>query len=325
MAPPPPYARVMEDMVKGREYATQLKALLRESPEASRLVDRILHAISLTIQTAKAAAAAAEEEEEEEASEVQSEVTCTGKRKAAGGAGKRAAACRRRAQPSSVVTKSVRDLEDGHAWRKYGQKEIQNCKHPKAYFRCTHKHDQQCAAQRQVQRRDDDPDAYTVTYIGAHTCRDPATAADDELHAGSRLISFAAANATTASTTTTTGNASNRQAGHKGAVLPAEPPRQLEGGGGGGEREQELELEEVLSSLTPAGSSAATAEAVRTATPGPDQGDVTSGLQLQQQQQQHWFGGGGLSGVAHLGYDDTFDLEDIVFGSITGGMYAAEY
>uniref|UniRef100_A0A804RCU0 Uncharacterized protein n=1 Tax=Zea mays TaxID=4577 RepID=A0A804RCU0_MAIZE len=93
--PPPPYARVMEDMVKGREYATQLKALLRESPEASRLVDRILHAISLTIQTAKAAAAAAEEEEEEEASEVQSEVTCTGKRKAAGGAGKRAAACRR--------------------------------------------------------------------------------------------------------------------------------------------------------------------------------------------------------------------------------------
>lgn len=194
----------------------------------------------------------------------------------------------------------------------------------RAYFRCTHKHDQQCAAQRQVQRRDDDPDAYTVTYIGAHTCRDPATAADDELHAGSRLISFAAANATTASTTTTTGNASNRQAGHKGAVLPAEPPRQLEGGGGGGEREQELELEEVLSSLTPAGSSAATAEAVRTATPGPDQGDVTSGLQLQQQQ-QHWFGGGGLSGVAHLGYDDTFDLEDIVFGSITGGMYAAEY
>jgi hypothetical protein len=95
--PPPPYARVMEDMVKGREYATQLQALLRESPEASRLVDRILHAISLTIQTAKAAAAAAEEEEEEEeASEVQSEVTCTGKRKAAGGAGKRAAACRRR-------------------------------------------------------------------------------------------------------------------------------------------------------------------------------------------------------------------------------------
>lgn len=93
--PPPPYARVMEDMVKGREYATQLQALLRESPEASRLVDRILHAISLTIQTAKAAAAAAEEEEEE-ASEVQSEVTCTGKRKAAGGAGKRAAACRRR-------------------------------------------------------------------------------------------------------------------------------------------------------------------------------------------------------------------------------------
>jgi hypothetical protein len=42
---PPPYARVMEDMVKGREYATQLQALLRESPEAGCLVDRILHGL----------------------------------------------------------------------------------------------------------------------------------------------------------------------------------------------------------------------------------------------------------------------------------------
>jgi len=89
-----PYARVMEDMVKGREYATQLQALLRDSPDAGRLLDRILHAMSRTIDTAKAAAAAAEEE----ASEVQSDVTCTagsGKRKAAGGGDKRAA-CRKR-------------------------------------------------------------------------------------------------------------------------------------------------------------------------------------------------------------------------------------
>lgn len=95
MAAAAPYARVMEDMVKGREYATQLQALLRDSPEAGRLLDRILHAMSRTIDTAKAAAA-----EEEEASEVQSDVTCAGtagssKRKAAGGGDKRAS-CRKR-------------------------------------------------------------------------------------------------------------------------------------------------------------------------------------------------------------------------------------
>jgi hypothetical protein len=92
-----PFAQVMEDMAKGQEYATQLQALLRDSPEAGRLVDRILHAMSRTIDTAKAAAAAAEEE----ASEVQSDVTCAGtaaggKRKAAAGGGDKRAACRKR-------------------------------------------------------------------------------------------------------------------------------------------------------------------------------------------------------------------------------------
>ncbi|CAD6268174.1 unnamed protein product [Miscanthus lutarioriparius] len=299
-----PYARVMEDMVKGREYATQLQALLRDSPDAGRLLDRILHAMSRTIDTAKAAAAAAEEE----ASEVQSDVTCTagsGKRKAAGGGDKRAACRKRGQQGSSVVTKNTKDLEDGHAWRKYGQKEIQNCKYPKAYFRCTHKYDQQCVAQRQVQRRDDDPDTYTVTYIGVHTCRDPATAiahadagvADELRHAGSRLISFAAnASAATTTSTTTTGNTTSQQAGHKDAAKLLAGPLKLEAGG---------EQEEVLSSLTPA------AEAMRNAaatTPGgPDQGDVTSVLQLQ----QHCYGGE-LADMARFSYDDTFDLQDIV-------------
>jgi len=162
----------------------------------------------------------------------------------------------------------------------------------RAYFRCTHKYDQQCSAQRQVQRRDDDPDVYTVTYIGVHTCRDPATAvaplvvhatADELHHAGSRLISFAANASAATTSTTTTGNTTGQQAGHKdAAALLLERPLKLEGGG---------EQEEVLSSLTPA--------------PGPDQGDVTSGLQLLQQQ-QHCYGGDLADMAAHFGYDDTF-------------------
>jgi hypothetical protein len=76
-------------------------------------------------------------------------------------------------------------------------------------------------------------------------------------------------------------------------VLLLAGPLKLEGGSG--------EQEEVLSSLTPAGNAAAT-------TPGPDQGDVTSVLQLQQ---QHCYGGD-LADMARFSYDDTFDLEDIV-------------
>ncbi|KAJ1280158.1 hypothetical protein BS78_04G210200 [Paspalum vaginatum] len=307
-----PYARVVEDMLKGRDYATQLQALLHESPEAGRLVDQILHAISRSIDTAKAAAAAASEE----ASEVQSEVTCAGsggaKRKATGG--DKRGACRRRTQQSSIVTKTVKDLEDGHAWRKYGQKEIQNCKHPKAYFRCTHKYDQQCAAQRQVQRCGEDPEAYRVTYIGVHTCRDPAVAAPlvvhaagvaNDLHAGSRLISFAPnASAATASTTTT-GNTSQEADQKDATLMTGLRPLELEGGG---------DQEEVLSSLTPSGSSAA-AEAMRTATatPGPDQGDVTSGL-------QHCYGTGLFDTPFNSNYDDTFDLDDIVVFGFDQGL-----
>ncbi|CAN6338016.1 unnamed protein product [Urochloa humidicola] len=296
-----PYAQVMEDMRKGQELAARLQGLLADSPDAGRLVDQILHAMSRTIETARAAAVA------EESSEVQSDVTCAGtgggrKRKAAGGGDKRTA-CRRRAHNSSTVTVTIKDIEDGHAWRKYGQKEIQNSKHPKAYFRCTHKYDQQCAAQRQVQRCDEDPDAFRVTYIGVHTCRDPAAMEPvvlhaagidaDELHAGSRLISFAPNNASAATASTTT---SSQQGDHKdAALLGGLRPLKLEAGGG--------EQEEVLSSLTPAGSSAAV-EAARNAaaTPGLDQGDVTSGL-------QHYYYGGGFADMA--AFDDTFDLDDL--------------
>ncbi|CAI9771405.1 unnamed protein product [Fraxinus pennsylvanica] len=46
--------------------------------------------------------------------------------------------------------------EDGFTWRKYGQKEILGCKHPRSYYRCTHQKLYQCPAKKQVQRLDDD-------------------------------------------------------------------------------------------------------------------------------------------------------------------------
>ncbi|CAL4939253.1 unnamed protein product [Urochloa decumbens] len=72
-------------------------------------------------------------------------------------------------------TKITSTLEDGHIWRKYGQKEIQNSRQPRSYYRCTHKSDQGCNAKRQVQVCEADTSKYVVTYYGVHTCRDPST------------------------------------------------------------------------------------------------------------------------------------------------------
>ncbi|KAJ8900512.1 hypothetical protein K2173_025289 [Erythroxylum novogranatense] len=74
-------------------------------------------------------------------------------------------------------------LEDGHSWRKYGQKDILGSRYPRhimvsdlecyncrAYYRCTHRHTQGCLANKQVQRSDEDPNVFEVNYKGRHTC-----------------------------------------------------------------------------------------------------------------------------------------------------------
>jgi hypothetical protein len=160
-----------------------------------------------------------------------------------------------------------------------------------------------------VQLCDDAPGTYKVIYIGVHTCRDLAAAVTaplvlhqaGALPAGSRLISFspnATSTPTTSTTTTGTGNANQRQADHQeGASLLMRPgyaglpPLKVEDGG--------VDQEEVLSSLTPAGSGR---NPVAT-TPGPDQGDVTSDL--------HFFRDG-IDDIFTAMDDGTFDLEDIV-------------
>lgn len=61
-------------------------------------------------------------------------------------------------------------LEDGYSWRKYGQKDILGASHPRGYYRCTHRNAQGCLATKQVQRSDEDPSVFEVTYRGRHTC-----------------------------------------------------------------------------------------------------------------------------------------------------------
>ncbi|KAL8499719.1 hypothetical protein ACS0TY_019622 [Phlomoides rotata] len=68
-------------------------------------------------------------------------------------------------------TGSVGQIDDGHSWRKYGQKDILGANHPRAYYRCTHRNTQGCLATKQVQRSDDDPSTYEIGYRGKHSCR----------------------------------------------------------------------------------------------------------------------------------------------------------
>ncbi|KAF8412137.1 hypothetical protein HHK36_000093 [Tetracentron sinense] len=61
-------------------------------------------------------------------------------------------------------------LDDGYNWRKYGQKDILGAKYPRGYFRCTRRNVQGCLATKQVQRSDEDPSIFEITYRGKHTC-----------------------------------------------------------------------------------------------------------------------------------------------------------
>ncbi|XP_021760844.1 probable WRKY transcription factor 53 [Chenopodium quinoa] len=73
-------------------------------------------------------------------------------------------------------------IEDGYNWRKYGQKDILGANFPRAYYRCTHRVFQGCLATKQVQRSDDDPSFFDVTYRGKHTCSQAASSSSSSSH-----------------------------------------------------------------------------------------------------------------------------------------------
>lgn len=73
---------------------------------------------------------------------------------------------------NAISTETGNDVppDDGHTWRKYGQKDILGSQHPRSYYRCTHKYDMGCQAKKRVQRYDEYP-RFEITYIGFHVCQ----------------------------------------------------------------------------------------------------------------------------------------------------------
>ncbi|KAF0918604.1 hypothetical protein E2562_025188 [Oryza meyeriana var. granulata] len=97
---------------------------------------------------------------------------------------------KRRRSGDSVSVETPVPHYDGHQWRKYGQKHINNAKHPRSYYRCTYMQEEKCKATKTVQQREvglhysnsnnyDRPVMYTVVYYGQHTCCKGPAADDD--------------------------------------------------------------------------------------------------------------------------------------------------
>ncbi|XP_008788525.2 WRKY DNA-binding transcription factor 70-like [Phoenix dactylifera] len=166
---------------KGKEAANKIKCLLQESfPSEDHgknsmigfLNEEILDSFSeaLIILTSEGAPETPLDQASTPCSDEQGSDHSSKKRKVQSG---RRNGYRRRAHPYASTRVLSKTMDDGRTWRKYGQKDIFSSKHPRSYFRCTHKYDQDCQATRQVQRSEDDPSMYVITYIGEHTCRDP--------------------------------------------------------------------------------------------------------------------------------------------------------
>ncbi|KAF0918605.1 hypothetical protein E2562_025189 [Oryza meyeriana var. granulata] len=76
-----------------------------------------------------------------------------------------------RKEERTWTTDTYAPYDDGHQWRKYGEKKLSNSNFPRFYYRCTYKNDMKCPATKQVQQKDtNDPPLFSVTYFNHHSC-----------------------------------------------------------------------------------------------------------------------------------------------------------
>ncbi|KAJ1297244.1 hypothetical protein BS78_01G362900 [Paspalum vaginatum] len=199
----------VSDLIVARDGAETLRTFLlqldhQRAPWAQQVIEDVLSRVSSAMSVLATSGGAAAEGPSpgagsDGARPQQSVSSCGNKRKQSGSSSRRS---------NRLCTRTITStLEDGHVWRKYGQKEIQNSPHPRSYYRCTHKSDQGCSAKRYVQRCETDPSKHVVAYYGEHTCRDPSTiplivpavagAAPDDHRSNNNLISFGPSAVTT--------------------------------------------------------------------------------------------------------------------------------
>ncbi|XP_060176656.1 WRKY DNA-binding transcription factor 70-like [Lycium barbarum] len=165
--------KIIGELNRGREFTCRLREMIKKPIEdedehnmlAEDLVGKILSSFCVTLSILSS-------NECNEVSQVMksTEEYSIGSCKSSSFKDRRGRYKRRRTLETSIKETSTL-VDDGHAWRKYGQKQILNAKYPRNYFRCTHKFDQGCKANKQVQRVQENPPLFRITYYGHHTCK----------------------------------------------------------------------------------------------------------------------------------------------------------
>ncbi|OIW01377.1 hypothetical protein TanjilG_12917 [Lupinus angustifolius] len=178
--------KVIEELETGREYAKQLRDMMNGNDEEEEVVKKVLMSFtnSLLLLNNNPTSEIDNPAKSEDSQESNCKTFINKERRGC---------YKRRRNSQTREHESETPIEDGHQWRKYGQKVILNSKYPRNYYRCTHKYDQNCQATKQVQRVEDNPPLHKTTYYGNHTCRNlinPDIILDDSNSHPSVLLRF---------------------------------------------------------------------------------------------------------------------------------------
>ncbi|KAJ4836243.1 hypothetical protein Tsubulata_041310 [Turnera subulata] len=177
------WSKAVNELVQGREFASQLNTILNNPMEndgsfsSQDLVTKVMDSFTNSLSILNRIGSN-EEVSESGDSAVTSMFSTV----------KDPGVSYKRRRSSYTWTKDSTNLfNDGYAWRKYGQKTINNSEYPRNYFRCTYKYDKGCQATKQVQRMG--AKLYRTIYCGHHTCRNSLNASvSDSAEAESTII-----------------------------------------------------------------------------------------------------------------------------------------
>ncbi|XP_076896643.1 putative WRKY transcription factor 70 [Bidens hawaiensis] len=163
---------LVETLTKGRDSAKKLQNLLSQKVDDDGLAS-VGDLVTKISQSFYGGLLVLNSSNSGEFSRVPVSSPCSGDQILAPAKGRRGCYKRRKTIDSRMEVSDT--IEDGYAWRKYGQKEILNSNFPRCYFRCTHKQGHGCKALKQVQKLEDGSNMFHIIYFGHHTCPNPPT------------------------------------------------------------------------------------------------------------------------------------------------------
>ncbi|CAL5192484.1 unnamed protein product [Lathyrus oleraceus] len=195
--------KVIDELLRGRELANQLRNILNESGDVddnngstTPFAEHLLKEVLMTFTNSLLFLNNTQTSEVSDVQLTKSEDSLESNCKSTSIVKERRGCYKRRKVSQTWEKESEYLVEDGHQWRKYGQKTILNTKFPRNYYRCTHKIEQGCKATKQVQKIQEDPSLFKTVYYGHHTCRilqSPEIIVDSSLspsHHSSMFLSF---------------------------------------------------------------------------------------------------------------------------------------